>query len=74
MTNQHLHINKYVQLHVIIFHQHVAVTLVTITRVSYSKNTIDIQLTVPVSSNPFYCVQLTYLTGCELNVHIHKTT
>jgi hypothetical protein len=46
MTNQNLHINKYVQLHVIIFHQHVAVTLVTITRVSCNKNKINIQLTV----------------------------
>ena len=51
-----------------------AVTLVTITSVSYNKNKINIQLTVLVSSNPFYCVQPTYLKGCESNVHIHKTT
>jgi len=43
--NQHMCIYKYVQSH-IIFHEHVSFTPVTIIRVSYNKNTINIQITV----------------------------
>ena len=43
VTNQQMHIYKYVQSHIIIQHQHISVTLcVTITRVSYNKDTINI--------------------------------
>ena len=43
-TNQQMHICKHIQLHIIIFHQHVPVTLVNITSVSNNKNKISIQL------------------------------
>jgi hypothetical protein len=47
MINQQVHIYKYAQSHIIItiiiIHKHVSVTFVTIIRVSYSKNTINIQ-------------------------------
>jgi len=39
-----MHIYKYVQAHIIILHQHVSITSVTITRVFYNKNTKDIQI------------------------------
>jgi hypothetical protein len=43
-----MHIHKYIQPHIIIifFHQHVSVTPVTISSVSYSKNTIIMQVIV----------------------------
>ena len=44
MINQQMHIYKYVQSHTISFHQHVSVTLVTIIRVAYNKNKINIQI------------------------------
>jgi len=40
-----MHIYKFVKSHIIIFitlHQHVSVTLVTINRVAYNKNTVSI--------------------------------
>ena len=47
VTNQHMHIYKYyVLLHVIILHQHVSVTLVTIVRVSYKNNANSIKIIV----------------------------
>jgi len=46
MMNQQMHIHKYVQSHTIILLQHVSVTLVTISRASYNKNAISIQITV----------------------------
>jgi len=39
-----MHIYKYVQSHIISFHQHVSFTPVTIIRVSYNKNIINIQI------------------------------
>jgi hypothetical protein len=41
-----MHIYKYVQSHIIVLHQHVSVTAVTIVMVYYNKNTINIQITV----------------------------
>jgi len=43
-----MHIHKYIQPHIIIIflHQHVSVTPVTISSVSYSKNTISMQVIV----------------------------
>jgi len=46
VINQQMHIYKYIQSHIIILHQHVSVTPVTIIRVSYNKNTINIQIIV----------------------------
>ena len=46
ITNQQMHIYKYVQLQNIILHQHVSTTLMTIDSVSYNNNTIGIQITV----------------------------
>jgi hypothetical protein len=43
MMNQQMLIHKYVQSHIIILHQHVLVTFVIIIRVSYNKNTINIE-------------------------------
>jgi len=42
MINQVIHIYKNVQSHIIIPHQHVSVTPVTIIRATYNKNTIKI--------------------------------
>jgi len=39
-----MHIYKYVQAHIIILHQHVSVSPVTIIRVFYNKNTKDMQI------------------------------
>jgi hypothetical protein len=41
-----MHIYKYAQSHIIILHQHVSVTLWTIIRLPYNKNTISIQIIV----------------------------
>jgi len=43
MTNQQMHIYKYVRSYIIILHHHVSFTSVTITRVTYNWNTINIQ-------------------------------
>ena len=40
MTNQQIHIYKCIRSHISILYQHASVTLVTIIRVSYNKNTI----------------------------------
>ena len=42
MLNQQMRIYKYVQSHVIVLHQHVSATSVTIIRVSCNKNKINI--------------------------------
>jgi len=39
MINKQIHIYKYVQSHIVIIHQHVSTTPVTIIRASYNKNT-----------------------------------
>jgi hypothetical protein len=44
MTKQQMHIDKHVQLHIIVFHQHVSVTLVTTIRVHCNMNIINLQL------------------------------
>jgi len=41
--NQQMHIYKYVQSHIVIIHQHVSTTAVTIIRMLYNKNTINIK-------------------------------
>jgi len=46
VINQQMHIYKYIQSHIIILHQHVSVTPVSIIRLSYNKNTINIQIIV----------------------------
>ena len=47
MRNQHTHIYKYVQSHIIIIlHKYALVTPVTIIRVSYNTNRINIQIIV----------------------------
>ena len=43
MINEYMNSYKYVQSHIIILQQHVAVIPVTIIRMSYNKNTINIQ-------------------------------
>lgn len=43
-----MHIYKYAQSHIIILHQHVLVTPVIIIRVSYNKNTINIQIILQI--------------------------
>ena len=46
MMNQQMHIMhiyKYVQSHICIFHQHILVTPVAIIRVSYTKDTINMK-------------------------------
>lgn len=48
MINQYMHIYKYAQSHIIILHQHVLVTPVIIIRVSYNKNTINIQIILQI--------------------------
>jgi len=49
ITNQKIHVYNYVELHIIIFHQHVSVTRVIIIRISYKMNTINIKLIVKIS-------------------------
>ena len=44
--NQEIHIYKYIQSHIVILHHHISVTLVSVIRMSYKKNTISIQITV----------------------------
>ena len=46
ITNQKIHIYNYVKLNIIIFHQHVSVTLVIIISVFYKQNTINIKIIV----------------------------
>jgi hypothetical protein len=46
IIDQQMNIYKYVQSHIIIFHQHVSVTSMTTIRVSYNKTTIKIQIIV----------------------------
>jgi hypothetical protein len=41
-----MHIYKYVQSHIILLQEHLLLTLVTIIRVPYNKNTIKIQIVV----------------------------
>jgi len=41
-----MHIYKYVQSHIVNLHQHISATPVTVIRVAYNKNTINIQITV----------------------------
>jgi hypothetical protein len=43
-TNQQMHIYKYFELCIIVFHQNISVTLVAIIVVSYKPNTINVQL------------------------------
>jgi hypothetical protein len=38
ITHQQTHIHKYVQLHIIVLHQHVSIIPVTIIRVAYKQN------------------------------------
>jgi hypothetical protein len=45
-NNQQMHFCKYVQLHVVVIHQHVSVTLVTINRVFCNRSTSSIQIIV----------------------------
>jgi len=44
MTNQQMHLYKYVQSLIIILHQYVSITPVTIIRVSYNTDAISIQI------------------------------
>jgi len=49
MTNQQMHIYKYVQQYIVICQHHVSVTPVTIVMVLYHKNTISTQITVKLN-------------------------
>jgi len=46
MIHQQIHIYKYVQSHIVILHQYISVTPLTIIRMAYYKNTINIQIIV----------------------------
>jgi len=46
VIKENMNIYKYIQSHIIILQQHVAVILVIITRVSYNKTTINIRIIV----------------------------
>lgn len=65
MIKQKMHIYKYVQLRIIILQQHVSATLVTTIRVSYSKNTINVQYTI-ICNNKLYFILIAffYKTPC----------
>jgi len=48
MINQQMQIYKYAQSHIIsLLHHYISVTSMIIIRVSYNKNTVDIQIIVP---------------------------
>jgi hypothetical protein len=53
MISHLIHIYKYVQSRVIILNQHVSATLVTIIRVSYNNNTINIQIILQSCSQDY---------------------
>jgi len=46
IIHQPIHNYKYVQSHIVILHQHISVTAVTISRVAYNNNTINVQIIV----------------------------
>jgi len=42
----HIYKYTYVQSHIVILHQHISVTVLTIIRVAYNKNKINVQIIV----------------------------
>jgi len=46
MIHQQIHIYKYVQSHIVILHQYISVTALTIIRLAYYKNKINIKIIV----------------------------
>jgi len=61
MIQQQIHIYKYVQSHIVILHQYISVTPLTIIRMAYYKNTINIQIIFKKRTMSLFILHLLFL-------------